>query len=82
VIPESYDIFSGSPQGEPVWLESVDGLDAASQRMHERANQMPGRYFVDCVHTNEVIASVDTSAHPEQPSSEPAGAPRRFAQTA
>jgi hypothetical protein len=62
VIPETYEIFSGSPENGPLWLESVTGLEAASQRMNERAKKSPGLYFVYCVHSQSVLERVDTSA--------------------
>ena len=62
MIPQSYDIFSGSPEKEPLWLESVSGLAPASQRMNELARTTPGAYFVFCVHTKEVLEAIDTSA--------------------
>jgi hypothetical protein len=61
VIPETFEIFSGSPEKEPLWLESVTGLEAASERMNDRAQHHPGPYFVFCVHTKQVLASTDTS---------------------
>ena len=62
MILETYDIFSGSPEKDPLWLESVTGLEAASTRMQDRARQKPGPYFVYCVHTQQILASTDASA--------------------
>jgi len=56
-----YDIFSGLRENGPIWVEAVDGLEAACARMRERADHNPGAYFVFCSQTNAVLASVDTS---------------------
>ena len=58
-IPQ-YDVFSGRQDKDAVWLETVDGLGAAVDRMNERAKQSPGCYFVFCCKTHAVLASVDT----------------------
>jgi len=82
VVPETYDIFSGSPVEQPLWLESVSGLEAALQRMIERARQVPGPYFVFCVHTKEVLQSIDTSRPANSPAPSDASDARGMAQKA
>lgn len=57
----TYDIFSGLREHGPIWLESIEGLEAACARMRDRATSKPGAYFVYCSQTNTVLASVDTS---------------------
>ena len=57
----AYDIFSGSLNDRPIWLEAVEGLGSATARMQERAKQFPGRYFVYCPEEKTVLASIDTS---------------------
>jgi hypothetical protein len=57
----AYDIFSGSLNDEPIWLEAVEGLDFATTRMKERARRFPGRYFVYCLEEKSVLAAIDTS---------------------
>ena len=42
---EIYAIFSGT-ESAPIWLEAVDGLSNARQRMEEIATQKPGHYFI------------------------------------
>ena len=59
-IPQ-YDIFSGSKDRDAIWLEAVEGLAAAVERMKDLANQSPGPYFVFGQDAREVLASVDTS---------------------
>ncbi len=55
------DIFSGTLHEQPVWLESVTGLPAASQRMMERAARQPGPYFIYDAESRNVLVRVDTS---------------------
>lgn len=71
MIPETYEIFSGTLENEPLWLESVPGFAPASQRMNELAQMAPGPYFVFCVHTKEMLASIDTSVSANPPSAGP-----------
>jgi hypothetical protein len=56
-----YDIFRGSRDKDAVWVEAVDVLDRANDRMKEHALQNPGPYFVLCHRTHSVLASIDTS---------------------
>jgi hypothetical protein len=57
-----FDIFSGSPDSEPLWLGVSSGLETAVERMEQRARTEPGRYFVYDSHNQAVIASIDTGA--------------------
>jgi len=56
-----YEIFSGSPYKNAIWLESVEGLDAACEQMRERAAKQPGPYFVFSVEAYAALASTNTS---------------------
>ena len=56
-----YEIFSGSLHDEPMWLETVEGIAAATNRMKERARTVPGRYFVYSIEDSAVLVSIDTS---------------------
>ena len=60
-IPQ-YDIFSGRADKYAEWLEVVEGLGAAVDKMNEHAVQSPGRYFVFCSNTHAVLASIRNSA--------------------
>ena len=55
-----YDIFSGSEKS-PLWLETVEDLDLAIEKMKGLASETPGTYFVYCLRMQRVLASVDTS---------------------
>ena len=56
-----YDVFSGSPTNQPVWLESAEDLDLASQRMAQLSRSDPGPYFVYSCRNCAVVTQVDTS---------------------
>ena len=56
----SFDIFSGAPTKNPVWLEAVEGLSNARARMHEIAAQTPGQYFVFSTTRRTVLAQTET----------------------
>jgi hypothetical protein len=57
-----YHIFSGSRDKDALWLESVEGLGAAHEKMKERAAEKPGPYFIFCTKTHAVLASINTSS--------------------
>ena len=57
----SFDIFEGTPETEPRWIEAVEDLDNARARMEMIASEMPGTYFVYSLPTHTVISKTDTS---------------------
>jgi hypothetical protein len=57
-----YDIFSGRLEKDAVWLEAVAGLGNAMFEMRIHAAKTPGHYFVFCLETQKVMASVDSRA--------------------
>lgn len=57
----TYDIFSGSVDYHPLWLETVSGLESARGRMKERAEDAPGRYFVYDLFSKTVLDVTDTT---------------------
>ncbi|HWF38234.1 MAG TPA: hypothetical protein VG322_06935 [Candidatus Acidoferrales bacterium] len=56
-----FDIFSGAPDKDAMWLEVVTGLAGARERMEEIAREIPGRYFVFSIHSRVLLATVDTT---------------------
>jgi hypothetical protein len=58
----SFDIFLGSGVNDALWLECVEGLDAATKRMHEMATKRPGMYFVLNLREHLVVAKTDTTS--------------------
>jgi hypothetical protein len=43
-----------------MWLEAVEGLVAACEKMKEHAKKSPGAYFVFCQNRHKVLAHIDT----------------------
>ena len=56
-----FDIFSGSVDKDAMWIEAVDGLNAARQRMEKIASEVPGRYFVFSSYSRTILAQIDTT---------------------
>jgi hypothetical protein len=56
-----FDIFSGAPDKDAMWIEAVPGLTKARERMEQIAQEIPGRYFVFSTHSRGLLASIDTT---------------------
>ena len=57
----TYDIFKGIYGAAGVkWVEGVEGLSAASERMREFAAHSPGPYFIYDASSHLIVASIDT----------------------
>jgi hypothetical protein len=57
----TFDIFqSPRNKNDVVWLECIEGLDAATQRMYAIATHRPGIYFVLNLRDHLVVAKTDT----------------------
>jgi hypothetical protein len=61
-----FDIFATLPDGSPLWLEAVEGLDEARQRLSGLAQARPGMYFIYSEKTGGVVerTSDDPDASP------------------
>ena len=57
----TFDVFSGSLIRDATWLESAEGLGAATQRMFQLSAIRPGPYFVFDCKQRKVLAATDTS---------------------
>lgn len=61
-----FDIFSGIPDREAIWVCAVEGLSNAKERMVQIAFEKTGPYFIFNVSTQQVIATTQTFAKPER----------------
>jgi hypothetical protein len=61
----TFDIFSGRPNENPIWLAAVAGLSNARARMEDIAAQTPGEYFVFSIGSEAVLAQTQTFKKPE-----------------
>jgi hypothetical protein len=57
---ETFDLFSGAPDGRPAWLEAIKGLEPAKARIQEIATKSPGEYFIFHAHSREIVLRLDT----------------------
>jgi hypothetical protein len=57
-----YGIFSGRfGDDDAAWLEPVEGLEAAYNRVKDIATERPEKYFVFSASTKEPVGSIDTT---------------------
>jgi hypothetical protein len=55
-----YHIFSGVREKGGLWLDSVEGLEAAKERIRQLSEKSPGHYYLFCAKTLQPLASIDT----------------------
>jgi hypothetical protein len=55
----TFDIFRGTSDEDAVWLEAVEGLSAASERMEEIAAIIPGPYFIFSAASHSILARTE-----------------------
>ena len=56
----TFDIFKGTTDRDAMWLDAVEGLSSARQRMEQLATDKPGQYFVYAASSRAVLARIDT----------------------
>lgn len=54
-----FDIFLRLPDGEPLWVTVVEGLETAKRELHRRRLDIPGEYFLFNARTGEVLRTPD-----------------------
>ena len=52
----TFEVFRGLSTQNPLWLESVRGLENAKRRMERRSQEIPGDYFLFDFSTGSVVA--------------------------
>ena len=57
---ETFDIFSGAPEENGLWVEAIEGLSSAHQRMGQIATEKPGKYFLFSSTDQSILTRVDT----------------------
>jgi hypothetical protein len=50
-----FDIFKKLPDGHPLWVKAVDGLEEARAQLARLAANSPGEYFIYSVRNGCVI---------------------------
>ncbi|HTP43068.1 MAG TPA: hypothetical protein VMG82_00045 [Candidatus Sulfotelmatobacter sp.] len=51
----TYDIFKEDPSGNPLWVEAVEGLEQAMNRMEELAAGGDCDYYLFCAQAGKVV---------------------------
>jgi hypothetical protein len=58
----TFDIFSGRPGDKhAIWLEKVEGLGDAYDRMKALAAENPGPYFIFHIEGHQILASINNT---------------------
>jgi len=60
-----YHIFSGLNE-DALWVEAVDGLRNAYDRMKKLAAAFPGPYFIYSAETYEIVATFDRNTQGQE----------------
>jgi hypothetical protein len=60
VDEETFEIFSGAPEENGLWVEAVEGLSSAHQRMGQIALEKPGEYFLFSSTDQSILTRVST----------------------
>jgi hypothetical protein len=51
-----FDIFKKLPDGQPIWVRAVEGLEEARRQLMQMAQAAPGDYFIYNTRNGQVIA--------------------------
>lgn len=60
-----FGIFYGTSDKNGIWLETVQGLSSARERMGVIAATIPGQYFVFSAASHAILARIETFCKPE-----------------
>lgn len=63
----TFDIFSGELEKDAIWVEAVEGLATAKERMKQIASETPGRYFIFSLADRLVLDRTETHETSETP---------------
>lgn len=63
----TFDIFRGTSDKDAMWVDAVDGLSSARDRMDQIAADQPGQYFVFATRSRAILARTDTRKMLETP---------------
>ena len=61
----TFDIFADAPEKDPVWVEAVQELPSARERMEQIAQKTPGQYFVFFTGSHSILARTETFKKPQ-----------------
>lgn len=52
-----FDLFRKLPDGQPMWIRAVEGLEEAKRQLSQMAETYPGDYFIYNSRNGQVIAA-------------------------
>jgi hypothetical protein len=55
VMDAKFDIFKKLPDGHPLWVQAVDGLEEAKNQLARLAASCPGDYFIYCSQNGRIV---------------------------
>jgi len=58
VMGAKFDIFKKLPDGHPLWVKAVEGLEEAKSQLARLAASSPGEYFIYSVRNGCVIHAI------------------------
>jgi hypothetical protein len=55
VMDAKFDIFKKLPDGHPLWVKAVDGLEEARNQLARLAVSSPGEYFIYSARNGRIV---------------------------
>jgi hypothetical protein len=56
MLDAKFDIFRKLPDGQPIWIRAVEGLEEAKRQLTQMAEASPGDYFIYNTRNGQVVA--------------------------
>jgi hypothetical protein len=56
----TYDVFAGISRQHARWIETVQGLANARERMWQIAGEIPGCYFISSSREGSILTKIET----------------------
>jgi hypothetical protein len=53
-----FDIFKTLPDGHPLWVKAVEGLEEAKAQLARLTASAPGEYFIYSVRNGSIVHSI------------------------
>jgi hypothetical protein len=50
-----FDIFKKLPDGHPIWVKAVDGLEEARNQLDQMSRAAPGEYFIFNTRNGQIV---------------------------
>lgn len=64
----TYDIFRNDSTGKPIWVQAIEGLEQAMNRMEELASGDPtSDFFLYCTQAEKIVRRLPRKSAPADP---------------